>query len=59
MQHTAKDFYTIYRRVIIRRLSILDRVELDILAGLTGPTLFYPAEEAYHKFWDWYIENIK
>jgi hypothetical protein len=36
-----------------------DRVELDILEGLADLTRFYPSEEAYRKFWDWYIENIK
>jgi hypothetical protein len=36
-----------------------DRVELDILEGLTDLTRFYPSEEAYDKFYDWYIENIK
>jgi hypothetical protein len=36
-----------------------DRVELDILEGLTDPTRFYPSEEAYTKFYDWYIEDIK
>jgi len=36
-----------------------DRVELDILEGLTDLTRFYPSEEAYTKFYDWYIEDIK